>query len=99
MGDFPIGAHGGSLQIGPIIQTLVFHISNLKQDIQPYNEISFNACNTGHYWMKIIPTHLFDVVEASKSPHLTFKKLMEFFKNVRTNLHVLKNTILLIFLL
>jgi hypothetical protein len=30
VGDFPIGAHGGSLQIGPTIRTLVFHASNLK---------------------------------------------------------------------
>jgi len=38
--------------------------------------------------MKIIPTHLFDVVEALKSPHPALKELMEFLKNVRSNLHV-----------
>jgi hypothetical protein len=38
--------------------------------------------------MKIIPTHLFDVVEAHESPHLALKKLLEFFKKVRPNLHV-----------
>ncbi len=97
MGDFPIGAHGGSLQTRFIIQTLVFLVSNPKQDIHPYNTISFDSRNTRHYWMKIILTHLFDVVEALESPHPAFKKLMEFFKNVRPNLHVFKNTILLIF--
>jgi hypothetical protein len=30
VGDFLIGAHGGSLQIVPIIQALVFPTSNLK---------------------------------------------------------------------
>jgi hypothetical protein len=40
--------------------------------------------------MKIIPTHTFDVVEALKSPHSALKELMEFFKNVRPNLHVFK---------
>jgi hypothetical protein len=38
--------------------------------------------------MKIISTHLFDVVEALKSPHLALKELIEFFNNVRSNLHV-----------
>jgi hypothetical protein len=38
--------------------------------------------------MKIILTHLFDVVEAFKSSHPTFKKLMEFFRIVRPRLHV-----------
>jgi hypothetical protein len=38
--------------------------------------------------MKIIPTHLFDVVEAPKSPHLALEELTEFLKNVRSNLHV-----------
>ncbi len=49
--------------------------------------------------MKITSTHLFDVVEAPKSPHPTLKELMDFFKNVRPNLHFLRNNILLIFLL
>jgi hypothetical protein len=43
VGDFPIGAHGGSLQTRLIIQTLVFLVSNLKQDIHPYNTISFDS--------------------------------------------------------
>jgi hypothetical protein len=30
VGDFPIGAHGGSLEIGPIIRTLVFLANNIK---------------------------------------------------------------------
>jgi hypothetical protein len=34
--------------------------------------------------MKIIPFHLFDVVEAFGSLHLTLKKLIELFKNVRS---------------
>jgi hypothetical protein len=34
--------------------------------------------------MKIIPYHLFDVVEALESPHLALKELMVFLKNVRS---------------
>jgi hypothetical protein len=30
VGDFPIGAHSGFLQMGPIIQTLVFPTNNPK---------------------------------------------------------------------
>ncbi len=99
MHDFPIGTHGGPLQTRPIIETLVSLASNPKQDIHPYNAIFFDSRNTRHYWMKIISTHLFDVVEAFESLNPTFKKLMEFFKNVKPNLHVFKKTILLIFLL
>jgi len=50
----------------------------------PYNIIPFVSCNFGNYGMKIIPYHLFDVVEAFASLHLTLKKLIEFFKNVRS---------------
>jgi hypothetical protein len=39
VGEFPIGAHGGSLQTWPIVQTLVSLASNLKQDIHPYNVV------------------------------------------------------------
>ncbi len=41
--------------------------------------------------MKIIPTHLFAVVEAPESQHLALKKLLEFLKNVKPNLHVFIN--------
>ncbi len=47
--------------------------------------------------MKKILIHLFDVVEAPKSPHPALKELMEFFNNVRSNLHVFEKHHLLIF--
>jgi hypothetical protein len=76
---------------------LVFPASNPKQNSHPYNTISFDSCNIGHYWMKKILIHLFDVVEAPKSPHPALKELMEFFNNVRSNLHVFEKHHLLIF--
>ncbi len=50
--------------------------------MHPYDTIPFVFWSFGHYGMNIIPYHLFDVVETLESPHLTLKKLIEFFKNI-----------------
>jgi hypothetical protein len=82
---FSIGAYGNSMQTRIPIQTMAPLTSVPKQaGYHAYNTIPFVSSNFGNYGMKIIRYHLFDVVEASESLHLTFKKLIKFFKNVRS---------------
>jgi hypothetical protein len=79
---FTIGPTSDFIQAKSPMQVVVFAATNPKQGGHPYNAITFASCTFGHYQMKIIPTHLFEVVEALDSPHPTLKKLMEFIKNV-----------------
>jgi hypothetical protein len=82
---FSIGAYGNSMQTRIPIQTMVPLSSVPKQvGYHPYNTIPFVSCNIGNYGMKIIPYLLFNVVEAYESPHFTLKKLIKFFRNVRS---------------
>jgi len=83
-GQLSIGAHGSFMQTWIPIQTMVPLINVPKQArYHPYDTIPFVSCSLGHYGMKIIPYHLFDVFEAFEFPHLTFKRLIIFFKECK----------------
>jgi hypothetical protein len=55
---FTIGPTSAFIQAKSPMQVVVFAATNPKQGGHPYNAIPFGLCTSGHYQMKIIPTHV-----------------------------------------